>query len=53
MNNSFAQFDSFSHKKSAPKDLLDEALRESEQLSNFLEASMNPSKANHENIFKI
>lgn len=52
VENSFAQFDSFSQKKAAPRDALEEALRESEQLSLFLEGSTRPSKPVRDNIFK-
>lgn len=53
LNGSFAQFDSFSQKKPSPHDALEQALRESEQLSSYLEGTVRqPSRANRENIFK-
>jgi hypothetical protein len=54
-NASFAHFDSFSQKKPAQKDALDEALRESEQLSSYLEGSVRAPRLprDRENIFKV
>lgn len=54
LNASFTQFDSFSQKKVSPKDALDEALRESEQLSNYLEGTIRGARLprDRENIFK-